>query len=209
MWMMGLGALLALVLWVSLLVWTGWVKPVLRLRDQVLALSKGEWHRVPFQEPLPGELWTVLLRIEGLRRALLHRLRTSTELNLQLESAVARKTADLARRNEELKNALAELGRTKEALLQQERLSAIGEVLRRLTTELREPVHAMEQALGPLDEAFVALQRILSDSNLASSASHTHALFAIQHMQRPLEELLAHADKTHKIVSAARTMVRK
>ncbi len=163
MWLLVLGVTAALLGWLTLLVWSGWVRPLLRLREQVLALSRGEWNRLLLSEPLPGELWTVLLRLEGLRRALLDRLRSSTELNLMLEGEVARRSTDLARRNAELQQALSQIQRAREELLAHERLAAVGSVVASLTTEISNPVGSIVSVVDPLGDSLRAVrQRLLS-----------------------------------------------
>lgn len=152
MWMLVLGIAFAIAAWLTILLWSGWVRPLRRLRDQVLALSRGEWNRLLLSEPLPGELWTVLLRLEGLRRALLDRLRSSTELNLQLEGEVARRSAELARRNAALAQAVAKLQQAREELVRSERLAAVGSVVASLTSEINNPVSSMVSLVAPLKD---------------------------------------------------------
>ena len=152
MWMLVLGIAFAIAAWLTILLWSGWVRPLRRLRDQVLALSRGEWNRLLLSEPLPGELWTVLLRLEGLRRALLDRLRSSTELNLQLEGEVARRSAELARRNAALGQAVAKLQQAREELVRNERLAAVGSVVASLTSEINNPVSSMVSLVEPLKD---------------------------------------------------------
>jgi two-component system NtrC family sensor kinase len=171
MWMLVLAVAVALVAWLAILLWSGWVRPLRRLRDQVLALSRGEWNRLLLSEPLPGELWTVLLRLEGLRRALLDRLRSSTELNLQLEGEVARRSAELSRRNAELKQAVASLQQARDELVRRERLAAVGSVVASLTSEINNPVSSMVALVAPLKDAHAELSDCLLAHCLGPAAS--------------------------------------
>lgn len=206
---------LAMCAWLAVLLWSGWVRPFLRLRAQVLALAKGEWHRLLLCEPLPGELWTVLLRIEGLRRALLDKLRSSTELNLQLESEVARKSADLAHRNATLQQALQQLEEARETLLHEQRLAAIGRVVGAFTKDVEKPVQALRDVQPPLRQASTDLHQALfqlqacaqTDSPATPTAVAT-ALAACDRVQIRLRNLLEQGHKIAALVGAMRAQVR-
>lgn len=210
MWQLVLGVTFALAGWLALLVWSGWVRPLLRLREQVLALSRGEWNRLLLSEPLPGELWTVLLRLEGLRRALLDRLRSSTELNLQLEGEVARRNADLARRNSELQQALVSLGRARDELLHRERLAAIGSVVASLTSEINNPVGSMVALLEPLCETHHELgDKLLTtaqDDTIADDV-RTEALAMLTELRQMVDLLQRGGRRAHDVVRAMRGYV--
>jgi len=210
MWLLILAIACAIVAWLTILLWSGWVRPLRRLRDQVLALSRGEWNRLLLSEPLPGELWTVLLRLEGLRRALLDRLRSSTELNLQLEGEVARRSADLARRNSELAQAVAMLEQAREQLVRRERLTAVGSVVASLTSEINTPVSSMVSLVAPLKDAHAELAECLlsqHEPRTLEPAVRQRALKLIEEEQAMLQPILRGGQRARDVVRAMRGYV--
>lgn len=210
MWLLAVGIAIAIIAWLAVLLWSGWVRPLRRLRDQVLALSRGEWNRLLLSEPLPGELWTVLLRLEGLRRALLDRLRSSTELNLQLEGEVARRSADLARRNAELTHALHKLQLAREELVRSERMAAVGSVVASLTSEINNPIGSMVSLVAPLKEAHAELAQSLAalgDPNSNPLAERQRALTLLDEQREMLALLLRGGRRTRDVVRAMRGYV--
>lgn len=210
MWLLVLAVAVALVAWLAILLWSGWVRPLRRLRDQVLALSRGEWNRLLLSEPLPGELWTVLLRLEGLRRALLDRLRSSTELNLQLEGEVARRSAELSRRNAELKQAVASLQQARDELVRRERLAAVGSVVASLTSEINNPVSSMVALVAPLKDAHAELTDCLgtlSQDQPLQPAARQRALKLLDEQREMVSLLLRGGRRVRDVVRAMRGYV--
>ena len=210
MWLLAFGIAVAIIAWLAVLLWSGWIRPLRRLRDQVLALSRGEWNRLLLSEPLPGELWTVLLRLEGLRRALLDRLRSSTELNLQLEGEVARRSTDLARRNAELTDALHKLQRAREELVRSERMAAVGSVVASLTSEINNPIASMVSLVAPLKEAHAELTlslQTLSDPGASKEAERQRAIMLMDEQREMLALLLRSGRRTRDVVRAMRGYV--
>lgn len=210
MWLLAFGIAVAIIAWLAVLLWSGWVRPLRRLRDQVLALSRGEWNRLLLSEPLPGELWTVLLRLEGLRRALLDRLRSSTELNLQMEGEVARRSADLARRNAELTHALHRLQLAREELVRSERMAAVGSVVASLTSEINNPIGSMVALVAPLKEAHAELAQSLdavTEPGGDALAERQRVLTLLDEQREMLALLLRSGRRTRDVVRAMRGYV--
>ncbi len=207
MWMLVLGIAFAIAAWLTILLWSGWVRPLRRLRDQVLALSRGEWNRLLLSEPLPGELWTVLLRLEGLRRALLDRLRSSTELNLQLEGEVARRSAELARHNASLVQAVAKLQQAREELVRSERLAAVGSVVASLTSEINNPVSSMVSLVAPLKDTHGELSDCLlswAEQPQQDESLRLRAQLLTDELQEMLALLLRGGRRARDVVRAMR-----
>lgn len=149
----------------------GFFSPLQRLEEGVVRLARGELQRpVWLDGALAGELVPLALDLEATRRALLGKLRTTTELNLQLESEVARRSAELSRRNLELAETLGRLRLLRDELLRTEKLVAVGRVAATLTSEIVAPVEAMSRLTGPLPREAEALRSVLRSIPEAASA---------------------------------------
>lgn len=143
----------------------GFFSPLQRLEEGVVRLARGELQRpVWLDGALAAELVPLALDLEATRRALLGKLRTTTELNLQLESEVARRSAELSRRNVELAETLGRLRLLRDELLRTEKLVAVGRVAATLTSEIVVPVEAMSRLAGPLVREGAALRSAIDKS---------------------------------------------
>jgi two-component system, NtrC family, sensor kinase len=63
------------------------------------------------------------------------------------------RTADLARKNRELAEALDKLTRAQEQLVRSEKLASIGQLVAGIAHEINNPVNAIVNTVGPLEEA--------------------------------------------------------
>ncbi|MBA3539555.1 MAG: GHKL domain-containing protein, partial [Deltaproteobacteria bacterium] len=81
------------------------------------------------------------------------KLRSTEEVNLDLERAVQMRTADLARKNRELAETLDKLTRAQEQLVRSEKLASIGQLVAGIAHEINNPVNAIVNTVGPLEEA--------------------------------------------------------
>jgi signal transduction histidine kinase len=88
-----------------------------------------------------------------MRRRLRDKLRSTEEVNLDLERAVQMRTADLARKNRELAEALDKLRRAQSQLVRSEKLASIGQLVAGIAHEINNPVNAIVNTVGPLEEA--------------------------------------------------------
>src|SRR5688572_27886977 len=88
-----------------------------------------------------------------MRRALRDKLRSTEEVNIDLELAVQMRTADHARKNRELAEALDKLTRAQEQLVRSEKLASIGQLVAGIAHEINNPVNAIVNTVGPLEEA--------------------------------------------------------
>ncbi|MFO0576794.1 MAG: hypothetical protein U1A78_22565 [Polyangia bacterium] len=138
------------------------VSPLQRLEEQVVRLARGELQRpVWLDGSLVGELVPLALDLEQTRRALVSKLRSTTELNLQLESEVARRSAELSRRNTELAETLSRLQAARDELLRAEKLAAVGRVAAQVTADIVTPVEALSRLVAPLAGEVAALREIV------------------------------------------------
>ena len=145
LWLLGAAALLP-ILATGVGTWFLWQRPLVKLRPFAHQFLTGDW-AVPVAPPklaLP-EVRAVQLSYESLRQVLLHRLRSSTELSLQLASEVSRQTALLAQHTQDLERALVRLRSARQALLRGERLATLGRLSEAVVRTVREPIDEMAQ----------------------------------------------------------------
>lgn len=166
-----LGLLFALggtILGLLALVFLSVVRPLRELERSASALCRGELQRpIPLSSTATAELRALQLAWEEMRRALISKLRSSTELNLQLESEVARRSAELSRRNAELSEALLRLHATRDELLRTEKLAAVGRIAATLTSAIYTPVSSVAAGVvtlqATLTAAFGELEQLAHD----------------------------------------------
>ena len=149
-----------------------WVRPLRSLVRSTTQLIQGQWHR-----PIPQNLAAIapvqqLAGIyEDLRGSLVDRLRSSTELNLQLESEVARRTAELERRNADLAALLARLESTRSEIQRNEKLATVGRIAADVAFSLRAPMTVLQTVPPRLSDAFDAIAQASADLRPISSPS--------------------------------------
>jgi hypothetical protein len=88
-----------------------------------------------------------------MRRALRDKLRSTESLNIDLEREVRRRTEVLEQRNGELRDALEKLRRAQDDLIRTEKLASMGRLVAGIAHEINNPVNAVINTLGPLEEA--------------------------------------------------------
>src|SRR5678816_2032930 len=101
---------------------------------------------------------SLMLALEDMRRALRDKLRSTEEVNLDLERAVQMRTADLARKNRELAETLDKLTRTQAQLVRSEKMASIGQLVAGIAHEINNPVNAIVNTVGPLEDAIGTLE---------------------------------------------------
>jgi hypothetical protein len=74
-------------------------------------------------------------------------------LNIDLEREVRRRTEVLEQRNVELRDALEKLRRAQDDLIRTEKLASMGRLVAGIAHEINNPVNAVINTLGPLEEA--------------------------------------------------------
>lgn len=106
--------------------------------------------------------------LEQMRQVLRDKLRSTEEVNLDLERAVQRRTADLARKNRELAETLDALTRAQNQLVQSEKMASIGQLVAGIAHEINNPVNAVVNTVAPLQEAIEELAD--GDASVAADA---------------------------------------
>jgi signal transduction histidine kinase len=129
------------------------MSPIRRLEQRADAMARGELADPVAVGGEGDEIGRLTLALEEMRRALRDKLRSTEEVNLDLERAVQMRTADLARKNRELAEALDKLTRAQEQLVRSEKLASIGQLVAGIAHEINNPVNAIVNTVGPLEEA--------------------------------------------------------
>jgi signal transduction histidine kinase len=127
--------------------------PIRRLEQRADAMARGELADPVAASGEGDEIGRLTLALEEMRRALRDKLRSTEEVNLDLERAVQMRTADLARKNRELAETLDKLTRAQEQLVRSEKLASIGQLVAGIAHEINNPVNAIVNTVGPLEEA--------------------------------------------------------
>ena len=127
--------------------------PIKRLEQRADAMARGELADPVAAAGEGDEIGRLTLALEEMRRALRDKLRSTEEVNLDLERAVQMRTADLARKNRELAETLDKLTRAQQQLVRSEKLASIGQLVAGIAHEINNPVNAIVNTVGPLEEA--------------------------------------------------------
>ena len=129
------------------------MSPIRRLEQRADAMARGELADPVSSGGEGDEIGRLTFALEEMRRALRDKLRSTEEVNLDLERAVQMRTADLARKNRELAETLDKLTRAQQQLVRSEKLASIGQLVAGIAHEINNPVNAIVNTVGPLEEA--------------------------------------------------------
>jgi signal transduction histidine kinase len=129
------------------------VKPIRKLEQRADGMAQGDLAEPVSSGAESDEIGRLTFALEEMRRALRDKLRSTEEVNLDLERAVQRRTADLAKKNRELAETLDKLTRTQDQLVRSEKMASIGQLVAGIAHEINNPVNAIVNTVGPLKEA--------------------------------------------------------
>jgi two-component system NtrC family sensor kinase len=166
--------------------------PIRRLEQRADAMARGELADPVAAGGEGDEIGRLTLALEEMRRALRDKLRSTEEVNLDLERAVQMRTADLARKNRELAETLDKLTRAQEQLVRSEKLASIGQLVAGIAHEINNPVNAIVNTVGPLEEA-------VADIDSADPKARDEAARDVREMIKVVQR---GAQRTKAIVSA-------
>jgi signal transduction histidine kinase len=143
---------LALIAGIVLLMVRDVVAPLSALEERSSEMAKGQLAR-----PVPpwgeaDEIGRLAVIFEEMRRSLRDRLRSTESINVDLEREVRRRTEALEQRNAELHEALDKLRRAQDNLVRSEKLASMGRLVAGIAHEINNPVNAVINSLGPLDD---------------------------------------------------------
>ena len=168
------------------------MSPIRRLEQRADAMARGELADPVIVGGEGDEIGRLTLALEEMRRALRDKLRSTEEVNLDLERAVQMRTADLARKNRELAETLDKLTRAQEQLVRSEKLASIGQLVAGIAHEINNPVNAIVNTVGPLEQA-------IDDIDSADPAARGEAARDVREMVRVVQR---GAQRTKAIVTA-------
>jgi len=145
------------------------VHPIRQLEQRADSMARGELADPVSSGGEGDEIGRLTFALEEMRRALREKLRSTEEVNLDLERAVQMRTADLARKNRELAETLDKLTRTQNQLVRSEKMASIGQLVAGIAHEINNPVNAIVNTVGPLQESIGELES--EDAALRSGAA--------------------------------------
>jgi two-component system NtrC family sensor kinase len=125
--------------------------PIRLLERRAHAMAAGDLSRPVNSAVEADEVGRLTFAFEEMRRALNEKLRSSTEINLSLEQEVTRRTAELERRNLELKETLDALQRAQAELVRSEKMASMGRLVAGIAHEINNPVNAVVNTASPLE----------------------------------------------------------
>jgi signal transduction histidine kinase len=168
------------------------ITPIRRLEERADQMARGEL-AMPVSSAGEGdEVGRLTFALEEMRRALREKLRSTEEVNLDLERAVQRRTADLAKKNRELAETLQKLTRAQDQLVRSEKLASIGQLVAGIAHEINNPVNAIVNTVGPLQQA-------IDEANSDDPDTRTEAAKDMRDMIRVVQ---SGATRTKDIVQA-------
>ena len=155
------------------------VAPLRALEERSGEMSKGQLAR-----PVPpwgeaDELGRLAVIFEEMRRSLRDRLRSTESINVDLEREVRRRTEALEQRNVELRDALDKLRRAQDNLIRSEKLASMGRLVAGIAHEINNPVNAVINSLGPLDEAVKRIADVDPGGPTAKLAAEASEILAV------------------------------
>ena len=143
---------LALALGLTGLVVREVVEPIQALEARSEEMARGELARPVPPSGEADEIGRLTVAFEEMRRSLRDRLRSTESINIDLEREVRRRTEALEQRNAELRDALEKLRRAQDNLIRSEKLASMGRLVSGIAHEINNPVNAVINSLGPLEE---------------------------------------------------------
>jgi signal transduction histidine kinase len=129
--------------------------PIQQLEQRANEMARGELARQVSAGAEGDEVGRLTYALEEMRRALRDKIRSTEEINLDLEREVQRRTSDLAKKNKELADALEKLTRAQSQLVRAEKMASIGQLVAGIAHEINNPVNAIANTIGPLRDAIV------------------------------------------------------
>ncbi|MFH0902642.1 MAG: ATP-binding protein, partial [Pseudomonadota bacterium] len=170
--------------------------PIRRLVERADDMARGELSRPVHFAGESDEVGRLTFAIEDMRRALRDKLRSTEEINLDLEREVQRRTADLAKKNRELADALDKLKRAQSELVRSEKMASIGQLVAGIAHEINNPVNAVVNTVGPLS---VAIEEIAAAGSAEAARISADVSADIRDMVRVIQ---SGAKRTKDIVQA-------
>ena len=157
------------------------VAPLHALEERSSEMGSGQLAR-----PVPtwgeaDEIGRLAMVFEQMRRSLRDRLRSTESINVDLEREVRRRTEALEQRNAELREALDKLRRAQDNLVRSEKLASMGRLVAGIAHEINNPVNAVINSLGPLEDTIRQMAATCSGGELAKTVDEAQEILAVVH----------------------------
>jgi methyl-accepting chemotaxis protein len=180
-------------------------RPVRYLERRAAAMAEGDLLLPVVQTAVEvDEVGRLTFAFEEMRRGLSEMLRSSTELNLQLEAEVGRRAAELSRRNQEVSDAMNRLQLMRGELLRTEKLATMGRIAAEVTSEINNPVNVMATMTDPITEELDELARLSGERPLDRGRIRE----SVAELRKMLDVLHRGAQRAKEIVRATRIYAR-
>ncbi|HEX3698483.1 MAG TPA: ATP-binding protein [Polyangia bacterium] len=160
---------LALALGLVVLIVRDLVTPIHALEERADEMARGELARPVPPSGEADEIGRLTFAFEEMRRALRDKLRSTESLNIDLEREVRRRTEVLEQRNTELHEALEKLRRAQDDLVRTEKLASMGRLVAGIAHEINNPVNAVINTLGPLQDCIHQITAAATPEKIASA----------------------------------------
>ncbi len=170
---------LALALGLVVLIVRDLVTPIRTLEERSDEMARGELARPVPPSGEADEIGRLAFAFEEMRRALRDKLRSTESLNIDLEREVRRRTEVLEQRNVELHDALEKLRRAQDDLIRTEKLASMGRLVAGIAHEINNPVNAVINTLGPLEEALRELAEAKDPADAARAAGEARDMLSV------------------------------
>ena len=155
------------------------VTPVVALEERSDEMARGELARPVPPAGEADEIGRLSFAFEEMRRALRDKLRSTESLNIDLEREVRRRTEVLEQRNRELHDALEKLRRAQDDLIRSEKLASMGRLVAGIAHEINNPVNAVINTLGPLEEALQTMAAAPDREAAAQAAAEAEEMLRV------------------------------
>ncbi len=155
------------------------VTPIVALEERSDEMARGELARPVPPAGEADEIGRLSFAFEEMRRALRDKLRSTESLNIDLEREVRRRTEVLEQRNRELHDALEKLRRAQDDLIRSEKLASMGRLVAGIAHEINNPVNAVINTLGPLEEALHTMAAAPNREAAAHAAAEAEEMLRV------------------------------
>jgi signal transduction histidine kinase len=170
---------LALAVGLVLLIVRDIVTPIRALEKRSEEMARGELARPVPPSGEADEIGRLTFAFEEMRRALRDKLRSTESLNIDLEREVRRRTEVLEQRNGELRDALEKLRRAQDDLVRSEKLASMGRLVAGIAHEINNPVNAVINTIGPLEEVIQSLSTLSDAATIAVRGREAEEMLAV------------------------------
>jgi signal transduction histidine kinase len=155
------------------------VQPIQALEERSEEMTRGELARPVPPSGEADEIGRLMVAFEEMRRSLRDRLRSTESINIDLEREVRRRTEALEQRNTDLREALDKLRHAQDELIRSEKLASMGRLVAGIAHEINNPVNAVINSLGPLEEILRQIRGASEDPDATALARSAEEMLAV------------------------------